>query len=321
MINNYISQKNVIVGGHYQWPSLPDEHSLLSTELIEIIFKQSNNINRYIFIDDIGASVMCISKCGLRKKVEKVEIKNDKFVENWITLNIENIEKSIIQNNDKQIKNFFKELLELINTNVIIEKFETIEIIHSFEKIIYTYNKKVMRPLCLSYILQTKLPKLILEKSINNLTSKQLHKLKKQNNSNLIIISKDNKLKFLTSNYISSNDILLREEIISNNKMIKASNKCSGLLSTLFNKIVKDNLKNEKTLTIFYIIPEDDKDRLENGIKSFITLYIEDYKTKYNLEEITLITCIIQDTYLLNIYKYNLKIDLFTHFIKRINYA
>jgi hypothetical protein len=91
------------------------------------------------------------------------------------------------------------------------------------------------------------------------------------------------------------------------------------LLSTFFNKLVRDNLLSEKSLTLFYVIPEEDRNRLENGIVSFITLYMEEYKTKYDLQEMTIITCIVQDTYLLNIYKYNLIKDTYIHIKKRVD--
>lgn len=320
MMKTFENEINILIGGHYQWPSLPDKHSTDSIKIINNIAKQYKKAIPYVFIDDIGASVMCISKCGMRKEVQKIKTKEDSIVEKWIISNIEIIEKNIINNTDESIIEKFKELLLLIKTEVDINKFDTIEIVHSIEKIIYTYAKQQMRPLSLSYILKKKLPKLILEKSINNLTSKQLHKLKKQNNKNLMISRKNDTYRYLTSNYISDEDILLREEIIKDEIMTKASNRCSGLLSTLFHKLVKDNLSDEKSLTIFYVIPEDDKERLENGIKSFITLYIEEYKIKYNLDEIVIITCIIQDSYLLNIYKYNLLEDTYIHTIKSENY-
>jgi len=316
-IINYLSEKNIFIGGHYQFPSVPDDHSIESIQIINNLSKKYKSIISYMFIDDIGASTMCISKCGRRKAVQPIKSKEDDIVKKWIDESIEDLEESIIQNRDQYIIDKFKDLLVLLKTEIIIEKFNIREIIHNFEKIIYAYNKPKMRPLALSYILKEKLPKLILEKSINNRTSKQLHKLKKKQNKNLLIIQKNDIFKYQINNYIE--EILLREETIRDGKMIKASNRCSGLLSTFFNKLVKDNLLNEQSLTIFYVIPEEDRYRLESGIISFITLYVEEYKIKYDLQEMTIITCIVQDTYLLNVYKYNLVEDIYSHAKQRVD--
>ena len=317
-ISSYLSEKNIFIGGHYQFPSIPDDHAIESIQIINSLSKKYENIILYIFIDDIGASTMCISKCGMRKAVQPIKSEEDDIVKNWIDESIYDLEENIIKNNDQYIIEKFKDLLVLLKTEIIIEKFNTTEIIHNFEKIIYAYNKPKMRPLALSYILKEKLPKLILEKSINNRTSKQLHKLKKKKNENLLIIQKNDIFKYQINNYITEEDILLREETIRDGKMIKASNRCSGLLSTFFNKLVKDNLLAEKSLTLFYVIPEDDRYRLESGIVSFITLYMEDYKIKYSLEEVTIITCMVQETYLLDVYKYNLVEDIYSHVKQRV---
>ena len=133
------------------------------------------------------------------------------------------------------------------------------------------------------------------------------------------MLKKNDSFKYKIENYITDKDILLREEIIINGKMIKASNRCSGLLSTFFNKLIQDNLSNEETLTLFYLIPKDDRYRLRSGIISFITLYAEEYKIKYNLKEIVLVTCILQDTYLLDIYRYDLVDDIYSHTKQRMD--
>ena len=189
-ISNYLSEKNIFIGGHYQWPSIPDIHSIESIQTINILCKKHQNIKTYMFIDDIGASTMCISKCGMRKALQSIEAKEDNIVRNWIDEAIKELEENIVKNNNQYILNKFNELLGVIKTEIAIEKFTIVEIIYNLEKIIYAYNKAKMRPLVLSYILKEKLPKLILEKSINNRTSKQLHKLKKSQNKNLLIVKK-----------------------------------------------------------------------------------------------------------------------------------
>jgi len=317
-ITEYLSEKNIFIGGHYQWPSLPDTHAIESTQKIIEIVNNNSNIISYLFIDDIGASAMCLSKCGVRKKIESIKSRKNDIVKYWIDQNIKNIEQNLIANNDNYIIEKFNEVLALIETSIILEKFNILEIILNFEKIIYAYNRSKSRPLVLNYILRNKLPQMILEKRVNNSTSKQLHRHKKCKNKNLIIYQKNDKYKYLISDYITDEDILLREEIIQNGKMIKASNRCPALLSTFFNKIIKDNIIREKSLLIFYFIPEEDRLRLKQGIISFMTLYMPEYKIKYEIKDITIITCIIQDTYLLDIYKYNLVNDIYSHSKKRV---
>ena len=75
-ISNYLSEKNIFIGGHYQFPSVPDDHSIESTQIINNLFKKYEGVP-YLFIDDIGASTMCISKCGMRKAVQPIQSKED----------------------------------------------------------------------------------------------------------------------------------------------------------------------------------------------------------------------------------------------------
>jgi hypothetical protein len=211
----------------------------------------------------------------------------------------------------------------LLPTQIITEKFDTIELIHNFEKIIYAYDKKNMKHLVLSYMTKKELPQLILEKSINNLTSKQLHKLKKQKNKNLNITTCNNTYQYHAHSDFIEENTLLREETFNkdNTKMIKAANRCSGLLSTFFDKLIRNNINNEKNISIFYIIPDDDRDRLKKGINSFFALYCNIYKEKYNLENITIITYQLLNNPLIDCYKYDLINDKYTYDTQRFEIA
>jgi hypothetical protein len=322
-LNKNLYKNGIFVGGHYAWPSLPDDHAVRSINMISDLEKIYDNSNSYTFIDDIGAAIMCISKCGRNKQLETIQSKEDTTIKKWINDNIKSLENEVIHNNDEHILMLFKDLMKLLPTQIITEKFDTLELIHNFEKIIYAYDKQSMKHLALSYITKRKLPQLILEKSINNLTSKQLHKLKKQKNKNLNITTCNNTYQYHAHSDFIEENTLLREETFNdeNTKMIKAANRCSGLLSTFFDKLIRNNIKDEKDISIFYVIPDDDRDRLKKGINSFFALYKDIYKEKYNLENITIITYQFLEKPLIDCYKYNLVDDKYTYDTQRFESA
>ncbi|MFZ4857812.1 MAG: hypothetical protein ACOYL3_15580 [Desulfuromonadaceae bacterium] len=284
-------------GGHYGWPALPPYSSVCSALFIDALKKQLGGTTT-IFLDDIGASEACDkSVCSAPSFLKH---SSDKAVPpplepiHAIADLAGRLENGTIT---------FGELLTFGLPENILVPHLTIEVnLLALERFFYFNHRENFRPLLMTYNSKRHFDNLILEKSMNNSSSRNLHKIvKNMRNASLEVLSNGSTREYYAiSRYNRKSDrILLRTESTDTDDY-KASNFCPVLLAHFFFKMFRANKDKAASHTVNYVIPCYDRGRLYEGVQTFYALYGADIQYWFGSKKINIISTILLDSMVLS---------------------
>jgi cysteine desulfurase len=282
-----------LLAGHYTWPGRPDAFGIDSSVHMADALEQLDRdaVNAHIFVDDIAASALC--SVAHSNKSTAVQQKWNVLEGNgcglWISKLLPTIEKAVISQNNSWLDQADQlvEFLETLNPEETLPS-EILRLrfpreydglaswLADVELLVYHTAKSSFRPLLLAHETRKKLPQVLFERTMTNGASRMLHKIRNGRfDTNLqTSIEDDSRVVYWVQNQ-NHDRIELRDEIMQAGGL-RANNKCSAILSHLFFyacKTLTKKIASRKSLSVFYIIPSYDRERLRDGVKAFFELY------------------------------------------------
>jgi hypothetical protein len=318
----------VILGGHYAFPDNPDSFALNSIRVSDEIRRISKNAKLISFINDMRFDNLCnFGLCEIKNKKVRVDIMDTitKIDELWdksideirlierntgIKLSkifIDKLKQIIFKTSDWG-KTFATYFFENYKQNVMIdnsyknnihplsymlaacEEFILDEkvkdrFIWSVDYFMYYFDKEEFMPIAYSEIGIN--CKTIFEKNIYNISSKTIRKLHEKNViPNLITEQIDMQTLYKCKSYVG-NDIVLRIE--DNSNSFSAINKCPLIIAALYYKVVKENCKQNENLTVVYMIPAYDRNKVDLGTEAFFRIYYPYLQKQYKFSDLKII--------------------------------
>lgn len=282
-----------LLGGHYAWPGHPDSFGIesaihLTDSLQEL---EPGTIDAHIFIDDIAASTMCsAARCepGTIARQKTTPLAGD-GLEPWVRDHLPALERAAMSRHDswaEQAQTLAQFLGRLNQPNDSASTMSRLQVPGNYdgikswfadvEELLYLTSKSSFCPLLLSYETGRKLPPVLFERTITNGASRMLHRMQKSGlPTNLRVSTDDEGRRLYWVQDERGNRIELRKETSQHGGM-QASNKCSAILSQLFFyacRALNRVLTPRQSLSVFYLIPSYDRERLRDGIKAFFEIY------------------------------------------------
>jgi hypothetical protein len=83
------------------------------------------------------------------------------------------------------------------------------------------------------------------------------------------------------------NDIVLRVE--DNSTIFSAINKCPSIIAALYYKVVKENCMQNENLTVVYMIPAYDRNKVDLGTEVFFKIYYHYLKNEYKFSDLKIL--------------------------------
>ena len=284
-----------LLAGHYAWPGHPDAFGIDSAIHMADALQEldPDTVDAHIFIDDIAASAICSStpcRTGFPARQKSNPLRGS-ALESWLLEHLPAIERAAIIQDGLWLEHAhdLAQFLRSLNQEVdaaspitTLQDFKSYDEIESWladvEMLVYLTTKPSFRPLLLGHETGRSLPQVLFERTITNGASRMLHKIRKSKLPTNLRVNTDEEGRLLY--WIedeSGNRIELRRESAQDGAMW-ASNKCSAILSQLFFYACKELNRasaSQSTLSVFYLIPSYDRERLRDGIKAFFEIYKE----------------------------------------------
>ncbi len=296
-----------LLAGHYGWPGCPDPFGIDSADHMADVLQElePGTVDAHIFIDDIAASSMCsVARCGTETtEREKLNSFKDSGLEPWVSNHLPAVERAAISKLSSWLEQahhldqFLGTLKQAPDAPPVISKLQgpnRYDGIKSWladvEVLLYLTTKPSFRPLLLSYETGRKLPRVLFERTITNGASRMLHRMRKsETRTNLRASTDDDGRRVYWVPDERGNRIELRNEIMQGGRM-QASNKCSAILSQLFFhacRTLNGLVTSPTSLSVFYMIPSYDRERLRDGIKAFFEIY-QEFEPWFGVRKISL---------------------------------
>lgn len=296
-----------LLGGHYAWPGHPDAFGIDSAiHLVDALqASEPLSVDAHIFIDDIAASAMCSAPryddaATARQKLNPLA---GNGLERWASEHLPALERAAINRERSWLEqahtlaqflvpgNAGHDSALLINKLLVPRNYDGIkDWLADVETLLYLTDKPSFRPLLLGYETGRSLPPVLFERTITNGASRMLHKIQKSAQpSNLRSGTTDDGRRLYWVEDERENRIELRSETIHGSGM-RASNKCSAILSQLFFhacRMLNNSLTPRDSLSVFYLIPSYDRERLRDGVKAFFEIY-KDFQYWLGVRQINL---------------------------------
>jgi cysteine desulfurase len=284
-----------LLAGHYAWPGSPDPFGIDSAVHMADVLQElePGTVDAHIFIDDIAASAMCsAAPCDTGTTTrQKLNPLTGSGLEPWISNHLPAIERAAISQHSSWLEqaHHLAQFLGTLNqaddspstiTNLQVpNRYDGINSwLADVEVLLYLTSKPSFRPLLLSYETERRLPRVLFERTITNGASRMLHRMQKSElRTNLRVSTDDDGRRLYWVQDERGNRIELRNETTQRGGM-QASNKCSAILSQLFFyacRALNGVLTPRPSLSVFYMIPSYDRERLRDGIKAFFEIYKE----------------------------------------------
>lgn len=284
-----------LLGGHYAWPGHPDSFGVDSAIHLADALQESEpaTVDAHIFIDDIAASAMCSAA-----RCENGTTARQRFtprpvggLEPWLSEHLPAVERTTVSRHSswpEQAHTLAQFLGTLDRAGDFAAIKNRLQAPHNYdglkswladlETLLYLTAKPCFRPLLLNYETGRSLPPVLFERTITNGASRMLHRMQKSTlRTNLRISDDDAGRRLYWVEDESGNRIELRSET-TNGWGMQASNKCSAILSQLFFhacRTLNNVLTPRPSLSVFYLIPSYDRERLRDGVKAFFEIYKE----------------------------------------------
>lgn len=285
-----------LLAGHYSWPGHPDSFGIDSAvHMVDVLEElDPGTVDAHIFIDDIAASAMCTTApcdTGIPARQNSSTLTGSEL-EPWVSNHLPALERFAISRQGlwleqaHQLAQFLGTLNQVdddpastINSLRDPNGYDGINgWLEDVERLLYLTSKPSFRPLLLSYETGRRLPPVLFERTITNGASRMLHKMRKSEwQTNLRVNADDNGRLLYWVEDESGHRIELRNEH-TNGWGMQASNKCSAILSQLFFhacRTLNRVLTPRPSLSVFYMIPSYDRERLRDGMKAFFEIYRE----------------------------------------------
>ena len=310
---------NLIIGGHYNFPNIPNEFAINSIKKCNRLLNHAKEAKLIAFINDIGFSNFCnhgvcdvplmslqINKyydlCRMSindllelevDEVKKLDEKLRVFVpENFIdkidTYKDEHslLKKYLLSTKEKltieSAKNEGVSLSSIYYLFLAVEGKKELEDVISWavDYFVYYNKKNSFYPTFLRKI--NPLIDVYLEKSIYNYSSKIIRRLyRKGELSSLELINDKENLVYQCKDF-GGQDITLRTE--TSTGVFNAANKCPLLIATFYYQLLRDYSKNRKKIRLIYMIPSFDRVRVNKGTEVFFNLYLPYLKKTFEIE-------------------------------------
>jgi cysteine desulfurase len=284
-----------LLAGHYAWPGRPDSLGIDSAAHLADVLEELEPaaVDAHIFIDDIAASTMCSEAwCGAGAGAPlRLTPLSGEGLEPWVASCLPAVESLAIDRGDswreqaRLLAQFLSTLPDAEARHPLIASLQEparydrlAGWLEDVETLVYISSKPAFRPLFLSYETGRRLPKVLFERTITNAASRMLHRVLKSGvGTNLRVSADDSGGELYWVQDEGGNRIELRNEA-HHLDGVRASNKCSAILSQLFfyaSRALKKVSTPGSSLSVFYIIPSYDRARLRDGMKSFFEIYSE----------------------------------------------
>lgn len=291
-----------LIGGHFAWPGEPDQFAVRSArEILQAQAAIEAPTSACIFIDDIAASAACSAAgCDLS---QRVRVGNAQLpgVAAWLTQHLPALEQQARVGDDSWRRwamdlsqrfddesglGFWPEAVALLRPGAV-RNLDQVSWLKGVELLTYMVARSALRPLLLARELREHaLPALVLERSMLNGASRNLHKLKRDKQSRLQVTDKGDLTRYWVRAY-EGHAIELRHEAAAVGG--QSATKCSGILSQLFLQACKSRTRaaGERKASVFYIVPCYDRARLNDGVWAFGELY-RDLQRWLDVDEVSI---------------------------------
>lgn len=284
-----------LLAGHYAWPGYPDAFGIDSAiHLADVLEElEPGTVNAHIFLNDIAALTMCSAvECHAGSaRSGNLSPRTGNDLEPWIANFLPAVERAAISRHGwLEQAHLLAQFLETVTQNdashpvlANLQELDGYDGISSWledvEVLLYLTSRRFFRPLLLSYETGRSLPQVLFERTITNGASRMLHRIRKSEmRTGLCVSSDDEGRELFWVRDENGNRIELRTETKQREGM-RASNKCSAILSHLFFHACKaltrvaEQSSPPSQLSVFYMIPSYDRGRVRDGIKVFFAIY------------------------------------------------
>lgn len=318
-MKNNNNTHNVFIGGHYNFPNLPNEFALNSMGAIANMMRETRvGSNSLIsFINDIRFSNFCsVGACDIDftvnsaisseesfdlEKVKSDQLANyDRYFSFTISDTIQEKLHTIIKTGYlRELSSFIlKELYpnstivksnKKINISALyylvqasrqyIEKSYEKDLVFAMDYFLYSADKENFIPY--RYRQEYEQIGVIWEKAIYNSASKIIRKIHQKGALQLNVEETENGRLFSCKAYDDSLIELRKEEI---KPYFNAVNKCPLIIATLYYKLALVYLQKANTININYIIPSYDRSRVNLGTEAFFQVYLDELQKRFSNE-------------------------------------
>lgn len=284
-----------LLAGHYAWPGRPDLLGIDSAAHLADVLEElgPGAADAHIFINDIAASATCSGAwCAAGTDApERLTPLASEGLGPWIADCLPSVERAAVSRDDswrEHARALARFLMALPDTGAVHPLIASLQEplgydqpdgwLEDVETLVYLSSKPDFRPLLLSYETGRRLPKVLFERTITNAASRTLHRVMKSGLHTNLRVSADGAAR---ESYWVEDEAGHRIELRSETRHpggVRASNKCSAILSQLFFhscRALKKLSGAEASLSVFYIIPSYDRTRLRDGAKAFFEIYKE----------------------------------------------
>ncbi|AUX26893.1 uncharacterized protein SOCEGT47_074630 [Sorangium cellulosum] len=292
-----------MLGGHYRWPGSPSSFAVNSIKHVVALAAELSGraVTSTVFLDDIGAGAACAAgRCdvGLHHTIPQATIDG---LERWAAEELPALETTLVESERGWIAPARRLRDILRNCSAFVPGHPAIEVLRdgvssdagpvrwlrALEMALYIGARPLFRPLLLGHESRLALPPVLLERTITNAASRNLHKARKARRPTGLRVDDpgDGSVLYWVPGLDRERIELRREE--SRDGVSRAANKCAAILSQLFFHMLKG--AKTKRASVFYLVPSYDRARLRDGMVAFFHIY-HDLAAWFGLKEATLVS-------------------------------